>query len=352
MAGAAKKPMAKKAARRPAQPKPQAAKAKKSRPRTKTGITYKHALDARVPVHLPPPVSMGPYTVVRDLVRTTVTTGAQNVVGLFGAYQTDYSGALGSVAPTPNYTTVVGYTGTGTQAPLDWTQIESGWANTRAVLAGAAPNVQVCLHAMTISVQNSKGTALTEGFVYIGQLTGNPNRGGFGDANALATNLLRRKEMRRHSSVDLGMSASEIVAIPVDMTQWSMMDPLYLPGRAGVGFNDTATNRSRDSLNHLALVFTPTGLTEVVYSIEISTEWRVIYNNDTELASTHSPHPPTPQSVWNSVKQQAEVVEGRLASAVGNVASRMFGGAMSTLGRNAGRALGVGLRRMPAIAFG
>lgn len=316
------------------------------------GVSFKNALDARVPLHLPPPVSTGPYTVVRDLVRASITTGQQNVVGLFGAYQTDYSGALNSVAPTPNYTTVVGYTGTGTQAPADWTQIESGWANTRAVLSGQAPNVQVSLHAMTVSIQNSKGTALTEGFVYIGQLTGNPNRGSFADANALATNLLRRKEMRRHSSVDLGMAATEIVAIPVDMTQWSMMDPLYVPGRAGVGFNDTAANRSRDSLNHLAVVFTPTGLTEVVYSIEIATEWRVIYNNDTELASTHMPHPPTPQNVWTTVRQQAEMVEGRIANAAGNFAGRIFGGAMSSLGRGASRALGLGLRRMPAIAFG
>jgi len=137
----------------------------------------------------------------------------------------------------------------------------------------------------------------------------------------------------------------------MDMTQWSTFDSLYVPGRKGVGFNDQLCNRSRDSMSHVAIVFTGGSTNGNTYSIEISTEWRVIYANDTELASTHTMHSAVPVSLWSSIQKQAQAAEGQLAGNAGKwgrAVSRVLGGALNGLGRNGGRALGL-MSRIPRL---
>lgn len=352
----AKGKLAKKALKSSA-PQPRPAPKKRAAPKRRVppprAMDFRPAMDARVGLHVPTHAPSGPYTVVRDLTRTSITVGSHQVVAIFGAYQTDYhagSGGSNNGTPTPNYCPVIGYVSdvnNAATAPQNWLQIESGWADTRCVNTNDASPNTVGLHAMTISVQNSKGTANAEGFVYIGNLTTPPARASFINASTLATNLLRRKEMRRHSAVELSTRAEEIALHPSDMTNWSSFDPLFLPGRSGVGFNDTLLNRSRDTLSHVALVFTPSGGQANTYSIEITTEWRVMYGNDTELASTHATHSATPVGIWSQLQKQAQAVEGRLARGAGGwarAAERVLGGAANGLGRNSGRFLGLAAR--------
>lgn len=333
-------------------------KPKKATKGKSTSVMVRNALDARIGYHLPPPTVTGPYAVVRRLNRVSITTGpttagpgaGENVVALFGAYQTNYSGALGSVAATPNYCPVIGYVGAGTTAPADWMQIEDTWATTRASLPEYSQKVSVALHTMTVSIQNSKGTANTEGFVYIGNFTGCPNRVEYASANQFATNVLTRREMIRHSSVETGMKAVDVVTFPVDLTQWSTMDPLCVAGAKGAGFNDTPKNHSRDTLSHIVLVFTPTSV-NVTYSVEITTEWRVIYHIDNELASLHEMHAPPGHAVWNSVARAAQLAEGRIANAIAGGAAQLLGGAVNSMGNMASRALGLAVRRAPMLAL-
>lgn len=344
----ARAPRSRAAAPKPRARKPPAPAAQRPKPKAKAKAKAKGskgsmlaALDARIPAHLPPPQVSGPYTIVRDRSRATITTTGSRTVLVLGAYQSSYSHAGANDAPVPNYCPVLGYYGAGATAPVNWTPVLSDWALSRQtpVSTGSAVRVSVSLHSMTVSIQNSKGTALTEGFVYAGSLTGCPNRSLFADADAAYTNFLRRAQMKRHSAVELAAHPLDLVAYPVDVTEWSSMQPLY---QAASG-DESLLNHSKDTMSHIVVCWDGTA-SAITYSVEVSTEWRVIYHQDVELASTHQHHPPASQGVWSGIVRGAEVVGGEVVQMLAPGAMRAFGGAVGGLARLAGKSLGLNRR--------
>lgn len=291
-------------------------------------------VDASRATHIPSPIPLGPYTVVRGRSTIQITTSAlgQNTVLLLGPHTVATIGSRDSTI-----TPVVGVSGVGTNAPgttetLYSDAIIGGYA---ASLAGNLANAN--LHGCTVVV-NCLSTATTaENQVYFGSLNQRINRSRFTAWNDIAASLINRREVQPHSAYSLLANPLKVSCYPVDIVDWARQSPLILAAVA------TGDNVTMDSLSQLVFVFPPTTLA-LNYSITVYTEWRVNFV-DAALASTALTHKATGMDLWSRIAAAGSDTAGFVARAesilsMGSKAMSGLQGASSTLAR-AGLMLGL-----------
>lgn len=286
------------------QPKPPPKPKKRARPRRRAIVTPQgrsaivHALDARILTHVPPPMPMGPYTVVRSRnVRTvTVNTSGQNTVLLIGPHR------LASVDAC--VTPVIGILGVGTNVPgtTEDTITDVGISGYTGTIATSTANAQ--LHAVTVVVQATSSATQATGLVYVGSLAQRVGRQNYGTYNLLGSALINRRELSPFSAYSSMTKPVEHSAYPVDLVEWSTQAPVLAAS------GTLSDNYSADTLSQIAVVW-PATTVAVDYNVSIFTEWRVNFT-DSVLNSTAVRHAPTPQGLWSTIVQNASALNGRV----------------------------------------
>lgn len=285
-------------------------------------MNHQHVLDARSGVHLPGPYGIAPYTVIRSRTVqpiTTSTAGQHVVMGVCPFSMDSFRGGF-------NYCQVIGGWGVGGNAPSTSINLISD----TIVKGFTTGQVSLGLHAITVEIQCSGTATTSEGIFYAGTLVGRPYRAGYGTWNDLATALTGRREMRSTGAYQTLGQPKRLCTFPVDITEWNLMQDF-----ANTDVVTLSNNNAKDTLGTIAIVWLPT-TTAVTYYVTISCEWRVIYHNDLQLASTHVSHPPGSPTLWKQITDVASSEGGHILEG-GAAAGATFGAIASS----AGEALGV-----------
>lgn len=283
-----RKPKPKKVVRRKRVPAPAPAKKKKSvgrRTKMHSVASLVAAVDATQRVHVPPPLPMGPYTLIRS--RTTMEINAiqnDNTVYLFGAH-----GSISTAQSNINSCLCVYGVGAGVPGVAEYYKYDP------VVLpyASLSGNAMASLHALTVSVNCTASATTTTGSVYVGVLNQRIRRFNYTTWTAVADALKARPEIVSHSA--LGSAAGiKVSDFPVDVVDWCAQHALL----GAVEGTDMIT---KDSLGQVVVIFGPTGTaTNIPYTITIHAEWRINFT-DVALASTARKHAVSPSSIWDSI---------------------------------------------------
>lgn len=271
------------------------------------------AVDATNTFHVPPPIPLGPYTIVKGRSTITVATNAtgQYTTLLLGPHTTTTAGQRDlTVSP------VVGISGVGINVPGAVETVLSDsvllpYANTLALNQANA-----ALHGMTV-VLNCLATATSaEGQVYFGAINQRINRTRFANWNDVGLALINRRDVKPQSAYSTLSVPVKMSAYPIDVVDWARQSPLVLPGVAA------GTDVTTDALSQVVLVFPPT--TAVVnYSITVYTEWRINFV-DAALASTATSHQASQLSTWSAIAAFGNATAGFVAPTAG--ATPLLGG--------------------------
>lgn len=282
---------------------------KQSEPR-KTYGSMAMAVDATRPSHIPPPIPLGPYSVLhgrRTISLSTSTTG--NTVVLCGPHTVSSSG-LRDIAISP----IVAVSGVGTgvpgSAPEDYftDSLVGTYAST---LTGNVANGN--LHALTIVVNCLSPTTVVQGQVYVGSLNQRVNRSRYATYDDLANAMINRREIQPHSAYNILSSPVKFSCYPVDIADWARQFPLVFQS------NTLSENITMDSLSQLAVVLPPT-TASVSYSITIYTEWRINFV-DPALASTATTKPASSMDIWSSIAAVGSETSGFIQKVEGGIAA-------------------------------
>lgn len=254
------------------------------------------ALDASRSEHLPSPVPLGPYTVVRGrFVNNFVTSTVGDVVYLIGNHVRDSQ--FGTVN-TP--CVMIGGLTTGVPGTTEFLFDDPAMlAYSSSTVAGVVANAS--LHAVTVTIQCTSSATTASGICYIGALNQRINRRNFATYNALSSALQNRKELSSFSAYSLASAPAKYVSYPIDITEWSLQKPIAIDPAV----SDISTS---DTLAQIAIVL-PLTSTAVNYTITVHTEWRVNFT-DAVLASTAVKRPATPNNVWDHIQSTAQQATG------------------------------------------
>lgn len=262
------------------------------------------AVDASTAVHVPPPIPLGPYTVVRGRSSFTIgTSTSAKTVLLVGPHTTTTAGQRDlTISP------VVGVTGSGVFVPgVNETVLSDSvllpYANTLALNQANAS-----LHSLTVIVNCLSTATAAEGQIFVGSINQRINRTRFGTWNDVADSLINRRDVQPHSAYSTLASPLKFSSYPVDVVDWASQRPLVLPGTVA------GTDVSSDSLAQMVFVMTPT-VAVVNYSITVYTEWRINFV-DAALASTANAHSSSPMELWSQIAEFGNQTSGFVAHAV------------------------------------
>lgn len=247
-------------------------------------------VDASRASHIPAPIPLGPYTVVRGRSTFQITTAlaGQRTVLLIGPHTVTTSGQR-DLTITP----IVGVSGVGAAVPGvgDSVYQDAIIAPYSTTLANNYASAN--LHGLTVVI-NCLSTATTaENQVFFGSLNQRINRTRFPTWNEVADTLVNRREVQPHSAYSLLASPLKVSCYPVDITDWCKQVPL-VQSSSNVGENVTM-----DSLSQLVFVF-PSTVASVTYSITVYTEWRMNFV-DSALASTAKTHRASKMDTWSTL---------------------------------------------------
>lgn len=258
-------------------------------------------VDATRDCHIPPPLPLGPYTVVRG--RVTMFLNSDATGGHYNALLISPHGITGSrdVAVTP----VVAIQGLGNGVP----GLNETLTNDALISAYSAPMALTVasgqLHGLTVTVNCLSPCTAAEGQMFIGSLNQRINRSRFVTWNALAQSVINRREMAAHSAYSILSDPLKLSCYPVDITNWASQVPIC-PSSPTLSDNYTL-----DSLSQIAIVLPPTN-SSITYSITIYTEWRVNFT-DPALASTATTHAASDMGVWSQIAAAGSTTAGFLS---------------------------------------
>lgn len=324
-------------AKKPAGSQPAASLSKPATRTTGLGGTYGSMgmmVDASRAMHIPAPIPLGPYTVVRgrSTIQITTNSAGQRTVLLLGPHTVATIGSRDlTISP------VVGVSGVGTDAPGTGETVysDSVIAPYAASLSGNLANAN--LHGLTAVINCLSTATAAENQVYFGSLNQRINRSRFTFWNDVADQLINRREVMPHSAYSLLSEPLKLSCYPVDIVDWARQSPL-VPRVMTNGDNVTM-----DSLSQLVFVFPPT-VVALNYSITIYTEWRVNFV-DAALSSTATTKRASSMDIWSRIAAAGSETAGFVARAETAISTGMkvfngLQGATSTFAR-AGMLLGL-----------
>lgn len=289
------------------------------------------SVDASRPAHIPPPVPLGPYTVLRGRTSISINTSTtDSTVVLLGPHTLATAG-LRDLTITP----LVATSGVGSGVP--GASPENYYTDT---LAGGYATATISdnrangnLHGLTVILNCLSPTTVVQGQVYVGSLNQRINRTRYATYNELASALINRREVEPHSAYNVLSCPIKFSAYPVDVVDWSRQVPLLTQS-----VSTLADNVTLDSLSQLVVVLPATSAV-VSYSITVFTEWRINFT-DPALASTATTKAASDMNLWSGIAAAGaatggfiqQVEEGIAAMGALSGAISAGGGLMSTLG--------------------
>jgi len=291
-------------------------------------------VDASRATHIPSPIPLGPYTVVRGRSTIQIPTNAAGQYSclLVGPHTLAATGSRDlTISP------VVGVYGVGTAVPGTTEGIygDSVIGPYAASLSGNLANAN--LHGCTVVINCLSTATSAENQVYFGSLNQRINRTRFVTWNDVAAALINRREVQPHSAYSLLSTPLKVSCYPVDIVDWARQNPL-VPASVTSGENVTM-----DSLSQLVFVFPPT--TAVVsYSITVYTEWRMNFV-DAALSSTATTHKASKMDTWSQLAAMGSETAGfvQAAKTFTSVVQEGHGGIMGATATLARAALYLGM---------
>lgn len=333
--GPARKKQTAKAEKKPAPSKKKGeGKSRPSGQGVPTPATMKTVVDASLATHIPPPVPLGPYTVLRGRATINISSSAlgQQTVLLLGPHTVATIGSR-DLTITPN----LGVSGVGTNVPgtTETLYSDAMIGPYAASLAGNLANGN--LHGLTMVLNCLSTATQAEGQVYVGSLNQRINRSRFPTWNDVANSLVNRREVQPHSAYNILSTPLKVSCYPVDIVDWARQMPVVLQS------GTTGENVTMDSLSQMVLVI-PATTAVVNYTLTVYTEWRVNFV-DAALSSTAVSRPASRMDLWSQIAHVGNETSGFISRAESALAGGMkaFGalrGGMSTLAR-AGMVLGL-----------
>ena len=242
--------------------------------------------DAKLPMHLPLPRAVGPYTVIRTTRRVQLSAR----VAIFGCYR--YGAEWTDVCAT---------------ADVDASGSIAGTNNTHGYvmpMSGLGSAATVCPAAFSVQIMNPEALQDTKGIVYMGTMNTSAKIGGRAESyDDYANKFIQFQNPRLTSAGKLALKGVQIDSYPLNMDAISTFTPL--------NHRDV-----RNAFTWTASMPEPAGWAPIVVcnpnqphgpdlEFLVTTEWRVRFDLDNPASSGHTQHPTAPDSLWDRLTRSA-----------------------------------------------
>lgn len=251
--------------------------------------SFRKIVDASSASHVPCPITLGPYTVVRGRASLTLASSTVSTkVVLIGPHTVSTAG-LRDLTISP----IVAVYGTGTGVPgTTEDYLTDSLAGTYcSSVAGNTANGN--LHGLTLVVNCLSPNTVAEGQIYVGSLNQRINRSRFATWDAVGDALIGRREVRPLSAYRVLSKELKYHCYPVDIVDWSRQIPMVTQS------STLGENIALDSLSQMVVVL-PKTTVAVNYSLTFFTQWRINFS-DTALSSTATTKPASSMDLWNKI---------------------------------------------------
>lgn len=285
-------------------------KARKSKPKVQSAARAlaRCCLNARHGAHLPLPRAVGPYAVIRR----THTIAMTQRFGLFGPMK-----AVDSFG-VPNWTTCIGVL----DLQADSTIGTNGNAVLRSWLAGNLIGAEAVPAAFTVRVLCSAPYNTAAGIVYIGQCKQKIHLGSYTATTwtQLAQNLVAFAGTTGVPVPSLLTHPRQVHAVPGDLATMTDFEPLMSGGEGAVTISSQFSHEFAGLLP--IYVYNPNTAS---LQLEITTEWRMRFPQDSPMQTAMQLHPPSSERTWY------QAISDTLDSGV-HVAEEISGGVEALFG--------------------
>jgi len=245
--------------------------------------------DAKLPLHLPLPRAVGPYTVIRCTRR--INTAIRQM--LFGAFQDD-DGSLGMVW---NNICALG--------SIDETLPINAPTNTQRYtidLGGLGTGCSIVPAAITLQVMNPNPLQTTSGVIYAGVMNTQAAFGGDGTLyNDRFDTFVEFQNPRLCAAPKLALRGVQMNSYPLNMNKCSEFTGLGVATDATITWNSTLRPTGWAPI----MVYNTTGVT-LEYLVTI--EYRVRFDLDNVAVASHTHYPVAKDSTWDKLTHMASML--------------------------------------------
>jgi len=270
--------------------------------RTKTSSATLAVWDAKLPMHLPLPRAVGPYTTIR----TTLRFASNSTCVLVGTFQT---------APK-SQAAIAGWTNQCAISSYDQTlPIGSGTshANGNAVMHtlpmdGLGDAVTLVPAAVSVQIMNGQALQETAGLIYAGVMNSQAHIAGRTQTwEDYFDHFVEYQNPRILAAAKLGLRGVQINSYPLNMSEVSDFTPLYKEVHAQKDrylFDDTYPSPT----GWAPIAVYNTGAPALSLEYLVTVEWRVRFDLNNPASASHTHKPVATESTWNRLMSQASAL--------------------------------------------
>lgn len=245
--------------------------------------------DAKLPMHLPLPRAVGPYTIIRTTRRVNLGTK----VAIVGCYQH---------AGTGHWTDVCVKTDATATNPIGGVNNTYSFMHAMDGLGSAAT---VCPAAISVQLMNPQPLQTTSGIIYMGTMNTQAKLGGRSETwDSYANKFVQFQNPRLVSAGRLALKGIQIDSYPLNMGAISDFTPIHHHTGAQPGTWD-ATNDEEPTGWAPIIIYNANAPEGPPLEYLITTEWRVRFDLDNPAAAGHTQHPTASDSLWDRLTRTA-----------------------------------------------
>jgi len=255
--------------------------------------------DAKLPMHLPLPRAVGPYTVIRTTRRVQLGTK----VAIFGCFKYPPGSTLaaGVDSPAGQWTDICVVTDVNAGLNINDNQNVRAFTSPMSGLGAAAT---VCPSAFSVQVMNPEALQTTNGIVYMGTMNTQAKIADrFESWDGYGDKFIQFQNPRLMSAGKLALRGVQIDSYPLNMGDISDFTPLH-QASVNDAFNFTSDQAAPSGWAPIVVVNAnqPSGPD---LEFLVTTEWRVRFDLDNPASAGHSHHRVASDSLWDSLTRSA-----------------------------------------------
>ena len=249
--------------------------------------------DAKLPMHLPLPRAVGPYTIIR----TTRRIAIGSRIAVLGCYK---HGGGGN--PHDGY-----WSDICAQSDVTATNAINGVNNTNVFtqpLDGLGTAATVCPSAFSVQIMNPGALQTTSGIIYMGTMNTQAKIGGRTESwDTYANKFVQFQNPRLLSAGRLALKGVQVDSYPLNMGEISEFTPLHKhDGGSPDTWGDTSAQPSGWAP---IIVYNANAPDGPILELLVTTEWRVRFDLDNPASAGHTQHPTATDSLWDRLTRTA-----------------------------------------------
>lgn len=267
--------------------------------RTRTSGATLACWDAKLPMHLPLPRAVGPYTTIR----TTARFASNSKCVMIGTFKTAHL----SLAANDGWTNQCAVTSYHPNLDIgDGTSHATGNAVIKTLpMEGLGDAVTLVPAALTVQIMNGQALQETAGLIYAGVMNTQAHIAGRAQTwDAFFDHFVEFQNPRILAAAKLGLRGVQINSYPLNMGDVSEFTPLHkevLPSDSRYKYDNTHPSPA----GWAPIAIYNTNAPDLSLEYLVTVEWRVRFDLNNPASASHTHKPVASDATWNKLMTQA-----------------------------------------------